>query len=368
MKPAKKTTKRRPASPQPPPPIPSAPPDPPKPVPEHVDRPRPCTEFQYAVKLVQGKSPALTNTSFIAPGSYYTAINVHNPSTCKTVTFRWKVALTDVDGRHDSRIFAFREARLRPDEAVEIDARDVAQATNIALPRFIKGFVVIESPCELDVVPVYTAIPLGQGPTATPSPNLAFHTERVPARKIDACLDLTLDISTGVADWMLTSSPMPSVNTPCQATVIQNADILLTPPWATQAGSKWVSARGAVKFPPAFASGWYLFQHCFTLCSGFTNPVLSMSALVDDRAWIRLNGAWVSPFTFGSPHIPWNLVGPPFTVAPITQGFLPGRNCLEIVVFNDPNSHISNPVGLNVRGTLKAERGACPEGCGCGCS
>jgi len=89
-------------------------------VPERVDHPRSCTEFQYAVKLVQGQPPPLTDLSFIAPGHYFTATNLHNPSTCKTVTFRWKVALTDKDGQHDSTISPFHEASL---ESERISAR-----------------------------------------------------------------------------------------------------------------------------------------------------------------------------------------------------------------------------------------------------
>lgn len=259
-----------------------------------------------------------------------------------------------------STISPFHQATLRPDEALEIDARDVTRAINVVPPRFAKGFVVIESPCELDVVAVYTALP---GKWA--QSGLVFATERVPARKIEACLDLKLDISTGVADRMITSSPMTSINTPCQATVIQDVDRLASPLWATQAGSRWISARGAINFPPVFAPGWYLFQYCFTLCSGFTNPLLSLSVLVDDRAWVRLNGAWVvQPYSFFTPDVPQNYGGPPKALS-VTSGFLPGRNCLELVVFNDVNGHPINPVSVNAHGTLTAERGACREGCGC---
>jgi len=341
---------------------------PPRPVPERIEEgPRQCTEFQYAVKLVQGSAPPLTNESFIAPGRYHTMVNVHNPSTCKTVKFRWKVALADLDGKPVSMISAFREVSLRPDEAYEIDAREIGRAINIALNRFIKGFVVIEAPCELDVVAVYTALPAGQGPTAQ-SVGIAFHTERVPARKIDACLDLNLDISTGVAPWTVTNVP-PAATTfptvPYQAVVLQNAN--LVPQYATQAGALWISARALINSPPRFAAGWYVFRYCFTLCSGFTNPVLNIQAMADDRAWIRLNGLWGGTTSTlpTTPHVPWSLLGPPIVVPPITQGFLPGRNCLELVVYNDSNSHPSNPVAINLKGELKAERGACPGACDC---
>jgi|GEM_PF-798649 len=362
---ASNTKKQRAAlrpSPTPPGTIPNVPP----PVPERVEDARPCTEFQYAVKVVQGSPPSLTPQSFIAPGRYFTAINAHNPSTCKTVKFRWKVALTDAGGRHDSRISAFQQISLRPDEAVEIDAPDIAKVIQIPLPDFVKGFVVIESPCELDVVAVYTVLP-AQGPTQQ-SGVVAFHTERVPARTIEACLDLKLDISTGVVPWTITSLPSAAVNfpnVPYQATVLQNADRLSLAgvTWATQPGALWLSARALVNSPPAFVAGFYVFQYCFTLCSGFTNPALNMKIMVDDKAWIRLNGVMTPPYSL-TPHVPWSLAGPPISRA-LTSGFLPGRNCLELLVYNDPNAHPTNPVGLNLNGELTAERGACREGCGC---
>jgi hypothetical protein len=362
--PTSKAAKKRASTPSSSPAVP--PPPPPPPVPEKVEESlRPCIEFQYAVKLVQGAAPNLTNASVIAPGTYFTAINVHNPSTCKLVKFRWKVAVADKGGKHVSEISSFRNASLRPDEALEIDAVDIARTAGVPVNLFIKGFVVIESPCELDVVAVYTVLPAAQ-PTVVAG-TVAFHTERVPARKIEACVDLKLDISTGAVPWTITSIPPLATNFPTpiyQAIILQNANRLQIPLWATQPGALWVSARALVNSGPAYKDGWYVFQYCFTLCSGFTGPALNLSVLVDDRGWIRLNGNWISPYIFSSPHVPPNLSGPPRTIA-ITSGFLPGRNCLEVLVYNDFNSHPSNPVGLNLQGTMTAERGACREGCGC---
>jgi hypothetical protein len=88
--------------------------------------------------------------------------------------------------------------------------------------------------------------------------------------------------------------------------------------------------------------------------------------MVDDGGWVRLNGLWKGlpgPFP-ATPHIPWNLAGPPVPLT-VNSGFLPGRNCLEILVLNGNNTHPVNPVGLNLRAELTAERGACPGGCGC---
>jgi hypothetical protein len=49
----------------------------------------------------------------------------------------------------------FFDARLGPDEAFEIDNSDIFQHTR-SKARFLKGFVIIESKVELDVVAVYT--------------------------------------------------------------------------------------------------------------------------------------------------------------------------------------------------------------------
>jgi len=68
----------------------------------------------------------------------------------------------------------FFEARLGPDEALEIDCPDILK--HAGTERFLKGFVVIESQSELDVVAVYTAAgSTGQVQTMA--------LERVPPRK-----------------------------------------------------------------------------------------------------------------------------------------------------------------------------------------
>jgi len=90
-----------------------------------------------------------------------------------------------------------------------------------------------------------------------------------------------------------------------------------------------------------------------------------MRIMVDDMAWIRLNGQFIAPFSL-SPHVPSNHGGPPKQVT-VSTGFLPGRNCLQLIVYNEVNQHPTNPVGINVLGRMTAERGACPPGCGCGC-
>jgi hypothetical protein len=125
---------------------------------------------EYAVKTICGTPdrPALAN------GSYFTAINVHNPGT-QTIRFRQKVAMT-LPGEQPGPISPFWDAALRPDQALEIDCTDIFKRTQ-ARTRFIKGFVVIQSPSDLDVVGVYTAAPSPGGSVA------ALEIERVPGRR-----------------------------------------------------------------------------------------------------------------------------------------------------------------------------------------
>ena len=124
--------------------------------------------YQYAVKCVCGR-PA---TRVVAPGVYFTAINVHNPGR-EGVHFRKKIAVA-LPSEKAGPVSRFFEARLGPDEALEIDCPDILK--HAGTERFLKGFVVIESQSELDVVAVYTAAgSTGQVQTMA--------LERVPPRK-----------------------------------------------------------------------------------------------------------------------------------------------------------------------------------------
>jgi hypothetical protein len=124
--------------------------------------------YEYAVKCICGKPP----TPVLAPGVYFTAINVHNPGK-EGVRFFKKVAMA-LPGEKPGPVSKVFEAKLGPNEALEIDCPDIER--HAGTEKFVKGFVVIESPVELDIVAVYTAA----GATRQVE-TLAL--ERVPARK-----------------------------------------------------------------------------------------------------------------------------------------------------------------------------------------
>jgi len=118
---------------------------------------------QYAVKFVCGKSDG----EVVAPGNYFTAINVHNP-TYQEIRFRKKVIVArravvgseaEEERPEPGRPPKFINANLGPDQAFEIDCPDIRHILDgpEADAPFLKGFVVIETDIELDVVAVYTA-------------------------------------------------------------------------------------------------------------------------------------------------------------------------------------------------------------------
>ncbi|UCH51807.1 MAG: Ig-like domain-containing protein [Chloroflexota bacterium] len=133
----------------------------------------------YSAKFLCG--PALGGEG-VQPGSYSTAINVHNPNNDTVYLFK-KAVIAQREDEARGRISAFRRVMLNPDEAIEIDCIDIVrffgaqQETGVTAPsqqtqtllttanvapissavKFIKGFVVIYSTAPLDVVGVYTA-------------------------------------------------------------------------------------------------------------------------------------------------------------------------------------------------------------------
>jgi hypothetical protein len=139
--------------------------------------------FQYATKFLCGPSHGRE----VVPGLYLTAINIHNPNEVP-VEFRWKVAIALPLGQSGT-ITKLTDPRLiQEDGAVEIDCEQIRDLITSEQPPdapplspFLKGFVVIESACELDVVAVYTAM----GNTQQVE---TLHTERVPARRRERCL------------------------------------------------------------------------------------------------------------------------------------------------------------------------------------
>ncbi|HEU5400148.1 MAG TPA: hypothetical protein VFU86_02255, partial [Terriglobales bacterium] len=135
--------------------------------------------LQYAVKVLcganggretQGKS--VGTDPRVAPGTYFTAINIHNPGE-RPVVARMKVAVALPNG-HPGPISKFFDFKLAPDQVVSIDCAELYERFGVK-PIFTDGFTIIESEAELDVVAVYTAA----GATGKVE---SVETERVPPR------------------------------------------------------------------------------------------------------------------------------------------------------------------------------------------
>jgi hypothetical protein len=138
---------------------------------------------QYAVKFICGTAGKF---QVVARGTYFTAINIHNPFV-GNVSFRKKIVVATPG--EESVISRFRDSQLSGDGALDFSCRNIADELGVIFfgsfnskprPRFLKGFVVIESKTELDVVAVYTTGTSGLLGGRVTTMNL----ERVPVRRL----------------------------------------------------------------------------------------------------------------------------------------------------------------------------------------
>ena len=294
------------------------------------------TVNQYAAKFVCGK----TDGPLAAAGNYFTIINVHNPSTITspkgTVRIWKKFALGEKD-EHVGRISPYCETSLEGDEVMGIDCPNIYKHLGLPEGTFIEGFAVIQANKELDIVSVYTA---GQDHIE------AFHTERVPFRKVQpVCSDLNLNINTGFSQWKIISDPISSTTEPRAQSLIT----VPAPSWASLSTSAWIGPFINAGLNPA-NRGDYVYELHFCLCSGFGNAKLDLKGLADDRATVFLNDVALSPTIPGPNSSTAIQAGAPFQV---------GDNKLKVVVTNLSLS----VTGLNINGSITATAGRCPTAC-----
>jgi hypothetical protein len=129
------------------------------------------TEFQYAAKFICGN---VGPGEIVSPGIYFTVINVRNPSRTNSVVFTKKFTHA-LPFEKSGKITGVFEASLAPDAAMGIDCGNIYAHSAILTGRPIEGYVVINSPAQLDVVSIYTA--------GSPEVQTLF-TERVPFRRV----------------------------------------------------------------------------------------------------------------------------------------------------------------------------------------
>ncbi len=135
---------------------------------------------QYAAKFVCGvPGPRQVD---LANGQYRTIVNVHNPQLTRTIFVRLKIAAAN-PALEVGPITPFETLSVIADGAFQVDCPTILDRLNE--PIFAEGFVVLQSPFELDVVAVYTAAdPTGSDSVIGGSQAFAFHTERVPGRLV----------------------------------------------------------------------------------------------------------------------------------------------------------------------------------------
>lgn len=296
--------------------------------------------FEYVVKFVIGASPV--RPEVLAPGYYWTAINILNPSRCADAHLRWKAAQA-LPALQQGVSSPWSTATLDNGRGFEIDNADIDAALiaggadrkpweNDPNGRIQhgKGFVVIRSDVELDVVAVYTAAGADRG--------VAFHTERVPARHISdsACGILAVNFDTNTS-WTVR---------PPNSSVFQAASAYRYTDWAQAVnGAEWIG----------FASGannaTYVYRKTFEIGCDDVYRITSGSLSIrsDAGATVRLNGVLLGT-------VPGNYPTsfPVGVVALQASALRVGQNVLEIEVFNT-----NGATGLFVDGTVRIAGAQC---------
>jgi hypothetical protein len=131
--------------------------------------------YEYAVKFVCGRAGSVQGLlPPVAPGFYFTDINVHNPNS-GTIEFKKKFAVA-FPNQKAGPVSQFFGAVLKSDEAFSVDCGEITKKLNLPPLNFVTGFAVFQTAREIDVVAVYTTAATQSGTILT------MHTERVPKR------------------------------------------------------------------------------------------------------------------------------------------------------------------------------------------
>ena len=316
--------------------------------------------YQYAVKVVQGKTEGL----FVPPndplgaGLYRTSVNVHNPS-ANLVDYRIKLAVAGHNGLPGPITVPFVVHQLASDEVTQYDGVDF-DSMLLTIPAwydFFEGYFVIECEAELDVVAVYTGSVLGNAALAT------METERVPARQISVPCCVGLDHAT-VSTGPLTQVGTTPWQTPWLITVVPGGSgstlVLGDAPLSNVTPSCWTPSPDpscvawvGTDCPGSTVDGDYVYTLYFCLCCDFSNVVMSFKFWADDDAQVFLNGLSLASYTTatgsGAGTVWVSSAGPDDP----NHLFVCGMNRLDIVVTNSAQG----PSGLMVQGWINADSG-----------
>jgi hypothetical protein len=126
-----------------------------------------ATRFQYSAKALCTLAGDVGFGDAFAPGRYRTVINIHNPTERKIeIARKFALAIQPGEAAGSFSITPYKPLTLEPDQAVAYNCFDLASfycPIRGVCVHFtaIDGFLVVNSPVELDVVAVYTAHPKG---------------------------------------------------------------------------------------------------------------------------------------------------------------------------------------------------------------
>ncbi|MFV8749314.1 hypothetical protein ACNOYE_02055 [Nannocystaceae bacterium ST9] len=299
--------------------------------------------FEYVIKFMIGASPR--SPEVLAPAYYWTAINIFNASACTDAKLHWKAARA-LPGLIAGPTSPWSQASLERGHGFEIDNADIDRALalggderkpiehELGRLRHGKGFVVIRSEIELDIVAVYTA-------SEGREHDLALHTERVAGRVVErkACGTRRVNLDTNTS-WTLVGTPNGPTSTP--------ATTYTHPAWApATGGAKWIGKSSA-------ADGVWAYERSFTIdCDDIYEVGGSMLARSDNASRYLINGVEFASITGFYP------ASFPAAALPLPPASLlrMGVNTLRVEITNQ-----AGPVGVMIDGALAIRGATCGKG------
>ena len=316
--------------------------------------------FEYIIKFVIGASPR--SPEVLAPGYYWTAINIFNASACTDATMTWKAARA-LPGLVAGPSSPWSHATLARGRGFEIDNADIDRALilggderkpidhPLGRIRHGKGFVVIRSELALDIVAVYTA---SEGREQAP----AIHTERVVGRVVErkACGTLEVNCDTN-SSWILVSSPNDTISSTAMPSVhlaVDDRDGARRRLGTFSSSAAWAAPVGGAQWigsGPHAAQGTFVYERSFVIdCDDVYAITGSLTARSDNASRYLLNGVEFASIGMNfSPSVPAaTLPLPPASLLRL------GVNTLRVEVYND-----GGPVGLMIDGELAIARATC---------
>jgi hypothetical protein len=169
-----------------------------------------ATRFQYAAKTLCTLAGDVGFGDAFAPGRYRTVINIHNPTERKIeIARKFALAVQPGEAAGEFSITPYKSLTLEPDQAVAYHCFDISSfycPIRGVCVHFtaIDGFLVVNSPVELDVVAVYTAHPKG-GEVST------LDTQAVAARRMPKTIVIRPDAPLAQPEKRIEMEPFKAV-------------------------------------------------------------------------------------------------------------------------------------------------------------